>query len=182
MEESSGTPAAASGEMMSVGVAFASPGSPDWQKEVLEYGGFIQDLFLLPQAFGGAMWMSTGQPLRRLYFVGITVLRLLPHGYDWYRKTHFFAYLSRGDYMYANPYSDFFSHGGDIVIPLLSIFLALLIWFQQSYSNVQWRSLFSRSGKYVPVPTESELARRIHRTLSPIPENRPTLGRVEDDH
>lgn len=161
-------------EELTRSTTLAHPGGRDWQKELVEYGGLVQDLFLLPQVFGGLFWEISGKPLRRLYYVGITALRLFPHIYDRYRKSHFFPYVNNGDYVYANPNYDFFSRAGDIVIPVLSLVLAVAIWFQQSCRTVQLGRSFFRSSKYTALPSESELVDR-----TPIAHS-PTAGKVDE--
>ncbi|CAM6059922.1 unnamed protein product [Sphagnum tenellum] len=110
------------------------------QKEAKEYWGLVEDLFLFPQVVGNAIWEVKGKPLHPMYYIGITILRLLPHLYDRLRR----PLLSPFDvnFAYANPDADFYTRNADIVIPLLAIVLVLLVYFQQKWKG--WLVLPSR--------------------------------------
>ncbi|KAK9069764.1 hypothetical protein SSX86_010160 [Deinandra increscens subsp. villosa] len=57
-----------------------------WLVELEEYSGLVQDFFLLPQVIGNLIWQIDCVPLRKLYFIGLTVIQLLPHVYDYVRS------------------------------------------------------------------------------------------------
>jgi len=59
-----------------------------------EHVGLVQDFFLLPQIIGNILWQINCKPLRKAYYVGITVVRLLPHVYDNVRAPVFNPYFS----------------------------------------------------------------------------------------
>ena len=61
----------------------------EWETQLWEYVGLVQDFFLLPQIIGNILWHFERKPLRKLYYIGITVLRLLPHIYDYLRPPVF---------------------------------------------------------------------------------------------
>jgi len=115
----------------------------DWETELQEYVGLVQDFFLLPQIIGNILWHFERKPLRKLYYIGITVLRLLPHIYDYFRPPVFNPYYTDGyEYAsrvfkssFANPASDFYSRFGDISIPVTAVVLAIVIFIQQRWNK-----------------------------------------------
>eukprot|EP00250_Pteridium_aquilinum_P028108 c36596_g1_i1 orf=399-3695(-) len=109
----------------------------DWERILKEYYGLVQDLFLLPQVVGNHIWVVRGKPLRSLFYVGVTVLRLLPHVYDSLRPSVFNPYFA-DEFQYANPSSDFYSKAGDIAIPLLAVALAVVVYIQQRWNGLKW--------------------------------------------
>jgi hypothetical protein len=106
----------------------------EWETEVREYVGLVQDFFLLPQIVGNTLWHFERKPLRKLYYIGITVLRLLPHIYDYWRPLVSNPYFAYG-YEFANPSSDFYSKFGDIAIPVTAVVLAIVIFIQQRWNK-----------------------------------------------
>ncbi|KAA8541859.1 hypothetical protein F0562_023011 [Nyssa sinensis] len=104
----------------------------EWETELEEYVGLVQDFFLLPQVIGNLMWQIHCKPLRKLYFVGITVVRLLPHIYDYIRSPIPNPYFSE-EYEFVNPRLDFYSNFGDIAIPVTAVFLAVIVYVQQKW-------------------------------------------------
>ncbi|GFY97002.1 PII, uridylyltransferase [Actinidia rufa] len=105
----------------------------EWETELVEYVGLIQDFFLLPQIIGNLIWQIHCKPLRKLYFIGITVVRLLPHIYDYMRSPIPNSYFSE-EYEFVNPQFDFYSKFGDIAIPMTAILLAVIVYVQQKWS------------------------------------------------
>ncbi|GAU13807.1 hypothetical protein TSUD_261340 [Trifolium subterraneum] len=103
---------------------------PVWATELEEYAGLVQDFFLFPQIIGNIIWQINCKPLRKLYFIGITLVRLLPHIYDYIRAPVPNPYFSE-DSEFINPSLDFYSKFGDIAIPVTAILLAILVYFQQ---------------------------------------------------
>lgn len=112
----------------------------DWERILKEYYGLVQDLFLLPQVVGNHIWVVRGKPLRSLFYVGVTVLRLLPHVYDGLRPSVFNPYFA-DEFQYANPSSDFYSKAGDIAIPLLAVALAVGVYVQQRWNGLKWEKV-----------------------------------------
>lgn len=104
-----------------------------WETIFQEYTGLLQDLFLLPQLIGNIIWQINTKPLRKLYYMGITVVRLLPHVYDYIRGPVSNPFFSE-DYEFVNQKFDFYSKFGDIAIPVLGICLAAIIYIQQRWS------------------------------------------------
>ncbi|CAI9100245.1 OLC1v1037198C1 [Oldenlandia corymbosa var. corymbosa] len=56
-----------------------------WWRELESYGGLVQDFFLLPQIIGYAIWGVQGEPLRKAYYIGFTIIRLVVRVYDYAR-------------------------------------------------------------------------------------------------
>jgi len=86
----------------------------EWETKLREYVGLVQDFFLLPEIVGNTLWHFERKPLRKLYYIGITILRLLPHIYDYWRplvSNPYFAY----EYEFASLVvsSSFANHGSD---------------------------------------------------------------------
>ncbi|KAJ7528157.1 hypothetical protein O6H91_16G087100 [Diphasiastrum complanatum] len=95
-----------------------------WVKEILMgYGGVIQDLFLLPQVLGGAIWDVEGKPLGPVYYIGLTILCMLPHAYDSSREPIYFN-------------SDL-TFKANIAMPLLTLVLAFALYDQQRWKIFQ---------------------------------------------
>eukprot|EP01018_Ginkgo_biloba_P004091 Gb_23466 [translate_table: standard] len=107
----------------------------EWEIELKEYVGLVQDFFLLPQIVGNILWQVDGQPLGKLYYIGVTTLRLLPHIYDYLRSPVFNPYFA-DEYEFANPSSDFYSKFGDIAIPVIAVVLAIVVYIQQRWNHL----------------------------------------------
>ncbi|KAB2061388.1 hypothetical protein ES319_A10G081900v1 [Gossypium barbadense] len=149
----------------------------EWQIELEEYIGLVQDFFLLPQVIGNLMWQIDCKPLRKLYFIGITVVRLLPHLYDYIRAPVPNPYFAE-EYEFVNPTLDFFSNFGDVAIPITAVLLAAVIYCQQrwNYDQLsqiltfkQCRLLPARSRAYERLsskPFEAELASDVNQSTS----------------
>jgi len=133
-----------------------------WKTLFEEYIGLLQDLFLLPQVIGNTIWQINSRPLRKLYYMGITTVRLLPHVYDYIRGPVSNPYFAE-EYEFANQKFDFYSEFGDIAIPVLAIGLAVIVHVQQrwSYDKLtdaltfgRLRLLPSRSRMYERLPSQ----------------------------
>ncbi|XP_020227447.1 uncharacterized protein LOC109808741 [Cajanus cajan] len=124
---------------------------PVWATELEEYVGLVEDFFLLPQIIGNLIWHIDCKPLRKLYFIGITVVRLLPHIYDYIRAPVSNPYFSE-DSEFVNPNLDFYSKFGDIAIPVTAIILAIVVYIQQRWSYEKL-SQFLKFGQYKLLPT-----------------------------
>ncbi|KAE8675201.1 hypothetical protein F3Y22_tig00111689pilonHSYRG00006 [Hibiscus syriacus] len=93
------------------------------------YAGLILDVFLFPQIIFNMLQNSREPALSRFYYIGITVVRLLPHGYDLYRAN---TYADIEDtYIYANHAADYYSTAWDFIIIVLGLFFAATIHYQQ---------------------------------------------------
>ncbi|GAB2250199.1 hypothetical protein Droror1_Dr00013558 [Drosera rotundifolia] len=87
-----------------------------WEALLEEYIGLVQGLFLLPQVLGNVIWNTKSQPLRKVYYVGMTMVTLLPHVYDIFCP------------------QNFFTHSFDIVIFWMAQLLLVIVHLQQTYS------------------------------------------------
>uniref|UniRef100_N1R4P4 RING-type E3 ubiquitin transferase n=1 Tax=Aegilops tauschii TaxID=37682 RepID=N1R4P4_AEGTA len=101
----------------------------------------MQDLFLLPQAIGNAVWRINCRPLKGSFYVGVTFLRLLPHAYEYGGPPADFR--SRSVDVNAGSQGRFFAKAGDMVIPLAAVALALVVHAQQRCNY----AIVSRMGK-----------------------------------
>ena len=106
----------------------------EWETELMEYVGLVQDFFLLPQIVGNILWHFESKPLRKLYYIGITVLRLLPKIY--YSRSPVSNPYAANEYASANPSTDFYSRFGDIAIPVTAVVLAIVIFIQQRWNKL----------------------------------------------
>lgn len=146
----------------------AAVGTNWWQTETEEYIGLVQDFFLLPQVIANFVWQidSKQQPLRKLYYLGITLVRLFPHVYDYLVGSVPDPYFIGEEHEFVNPNLDFFSKFGDVAIPVTAVLLAVIVFVQQRWdydklsqalSFGRFRILPSRSVKYERVMSESEM-------------------------
>lgn len=124
---------------------------PGWATELEEYAGLVQDFFLFPQIIGNLIWQIHCKPLRKLYFIGITVVRLLPHIYDYIRAPVLNPYFSE-DSEFINPSLDFYSKFGDITIPVTTTILAILVYIQQRLGYYKLSQVLT-FGQYKLLPT-----------------------------
>lgn len=141
----------------------------EWEIELEEYFGLVQDFYLLPQVIGNLLWQIDTKPLRKLYYLGITVVRLLPHLYNCIRPATTNPYYPE-EYEFVDPSKDFFSKFGDVAIPITAIVLAVLVYVQQRWNYEKLshsltlgrlRLLSRASLKYERLPSkafETELA------------------------
>ncbi|KAH0457688.1 hypothetical protein IEQ34_013003 [Dendrobium chrysotoxum] len=119
--------------------------------QIEEYIGLVQDFFLLPQIIGNYLWRVNCKPLRKAYYVGITLVRILPHIYDYLRAPVFNPYFPQ-DYEFVNPSLDFYSKFGDIAIPVAAIVFAVIIFIQQRWRYDKHRhGVQSRQKKLMPL-------------------------------
>ncbi|KAJ7968560.1 DUF2921 family protein [Quillaja saponaria] len=104
-----------------------------WE-DLKSYAGLLLDGFLLPQILLNVFSNSEGKTLASSFYVGTTIIRLLPHAYDLYRAHSSTWYLDLS-YIYANHRMDFYSTAWDIIIPCTGLSFALLVYFQQKYGS-----------------------------------------------
>lgn len=122
----------------------------EWETELQEYLGLIQDFFLLPQVIGNYIWQLRCKPLRKFYYIGITAVRLLPHVYDFVRSPIPNPYFSE-EYEFVNPRFDFFSKFGDIAIPATAAVLAVIVYVQQRWNYEKISQTLARQSKLLPL-------------------------------
>ncbi|PON66388.1 hypothetical protein PanWU01x14_110430 [Parasponia andersonii] len=131
----------------------------EWEAELEEYVGLVQDFFLLPQVVGNLVCQIDCQPLRKLYYIGITLVRLFPHFYDYVRAPNYNPYYPEM-YEFVNPSMDFYSKFGDIAIPMTAVVLAVLVFVQQklSYEKLTRSLTF---GRLRLLPSASRMYQRL---------------------
>ncbi|KAK6932569.1 Protein of unknown function DUF2921 [Dillenia turbinata] len=127
--------------------------------DLKSYGGLILDGFLLPQMMFNIFCDSREKSLATSFYVGTSVVRILPHAYDLYRA-HASTLPLNLFYIYANPRTDFFSTAWDVIIPCCSLLFVALITLQQRYGGrciVPKRFRESSIYEKVPVVSNEEL-------------------------
>ncbi|XP_030460240.1 uncharacterized protein LOC115680559 [Syzygium oleosum] len=102
--------------------------------DLKSYAGLILDGFLLPQLLFNLFFDSSVEALSRSYYVGTTIVRLVPHAYDLYRA-HSSAWNLDLSYIYANHRMDFYSTAWDIIIPFGGLLFAVFIYLQQRFGG-----------------------------------------------
>ncbi|KAK4361962.1 hypothetical protein RND71_017203 [Anisodus tanguticus] len=131
----------------------------EWETELEEYMGLIQDFFLLPQVIGNLVWQIQCKPLRKLFYIGLTSVRLLPHVYDYIRSPVPNPYFSE-EYEFVNPRFDFYTKFGDIAIPVAAVLLAVVVYIQQRW-NYEKLSQTLTLGKIKLLPVGSRVYERL---------------------
>ncbi|KAG4948461.1 hypothetical protein AAZX31_15G071800 [Glycine max] len=125
---------------------------PSLWEDFKSYAGLLLDGFLLPQILLNIIFNSEAKALASSFYVGTTIVRILPHAYDLYRA-HSSAWYLDLSYIYANHRMDFYSTAWDIIIPLGGILFALLVYFQQRFgSRCILPKRFRESTAYEKVP------------------------------
>lgn len=99
------------------------------------YSGLIVDGFLLPQILLNMFQSSKQSALSKPFYLGTTLVRLLPHAYDLYRIHNFVHRDFNGSDIYANPDADFYSVAWDVIILGGCILFAVIIWIQQRFGG-----------------------------------------------
>ncbi|KAJ9136167.1 hypothetical protein P3X46_033271 [Hevea brasiliensis] len=103
-------------------------------RDLKSYAGLILDGFLLPQIMFNVFLNSKENTLACTFYVGTTIVRLLPHAYDLYRA-HSSTWSLDLSYIYGNHRQDFYSTAWDIIIPLVGLLFAAFIYLQQRYGG-----------------------------------------------
>jgi len=125
---------------------------PSLWEDFKSYAGLLLDGFLLPQILLNIIFNSEGKALASSFYVGTTVVRILPHAYDLFRS-HISAWYLDLSYIYANHRMGFYSTAWDIIIPCGGILFALLVYFQQKFgSRCILPKRFRESSAYERVP------------------------------
>ncbi|GJR00847.1 verprolin like protein [Tanacetum coccineum] len=100
--------------------------------ELKSYVGLVLDAYLIPQIMFNLFCDTNGPILTPLYYVGSTMVRLLPHAYDLYR-THSSSWVY--DKIYANPGMDYYSTMWDVVVCLGGLICVAVIYVQQRFGG-----------------------------------------------
>lgn len=117
------------------------------------YAGLVLDGFLLPQILFNMFSDSTETSLASSFYIGITMVRLLPHGYDLCRA-QISAWYPDISYIYANHRMDFYSTAWDIIIPCSGVIFAIIILLQQRFGGrVLLPRRFRTDSSYNKVPS-----------------------------
>lgn len=125
-----------------------------WE-DIKAYAGLLLDGFLLPQILFNLFFNSGEKALASSFYIGTTIVRLLPHAYDLYRAHSSTWYLDLS-YIYANHRMDFYSTSWDIIIPCGGLLFAVLIYLQQRFGGrCILPKRFRESSAYEKVPVIS---------------------------
>ncbi|KAJ1376562.1 hypothetical protein SESBI_49809 [Sesbania bispinosa] len=127
-----------------------------WE-DLKSYSGLVLDGFLLPQILFNLFWNSKGNALSCSFYIGTSLVRLLPHAYDLY-EAHVYVDVSS---FYEDEIADYYSTAWDIIIPLVGLMFAVIIYLQQRFggsSILFWRIKGLEEYEKVPVVTETELS------------------------
>ncbi|KAJ4749426.1 hypothetical protein LUZ62_083831 [Rhynchospora pubera] len=125
-----------------------------WE-DLSSYAGLILDGFLLPQVIFNVFFNLKGKALAHPFYIGFTLVRVLPHVYDAYRSRHYVPFV-KSSYIYASPNEDIYSLAWDIVVPLGVLILSVVVFLQQRFGGSSFRPLrLRRSGEYEMVPVSS---------------------------
>ncbi|XVF70218.1 hypothetical protein PTKIN_Ptkin11bG0142700 [Pterospermum kingtungense] len=108
-----------------------------WQRstwdDLKSYAGLLSDGFLLPQMLLNMFSNSRKNALSPLFYIGMSLVRVLPHAYDLCRDHSYVEY--RRTYIYVNPAEDFFSTAWDVIIPIGVLLFAAIIYLQQRFGG-----------------------------------------------
>ncbi|OVA07768.1 Protein of unknown function DUF2921 [Macleaya cordata] len=122
--------------------------------DLRSYAGLVLDSFLFPQIMLNIFWNSKDKALSPAFYVGTSVVRLLPHAYDLYRAHSFVPSFDVS--IYANPGADFFSTAWDVIITCVGLLFAGLIYFQQRFGGrCILPKRFRQLSTYEKVPIDS---------------------------
>ncbi|XP_015946250.1 uncharacterized protein LOC107471317 [Arachis duranensis] len=99
----------------------------------------MQDLFLMPQVIENMACSSQVRPLRKTYYFGLTLLRLVIHFYYYIRDPCPFNY-DGGDALIYNQVGSVLFYIYDIMIPIIMILLASVVYIQQSWNYLKPRN------------------------------------------
>ncbi|KAL3522274.1 hypothetical protein ACH5RR_015108 [Cinchona calisaya] len=110
-----------------------APRQPSIWEDLKSYAGLILDGFLFPQVLFNLFCNTQERALAPSYYVGTTLVRLLPHVYDLYRAHS--SVLFALNKIYANPKIDYYSTAWDVIICGVGLLLALLIFLQQRFGG-----------------------------------------------
>ncbi|XP_039001512.1 uncharacterized protein LOC120127730 [Hibiscus syriacus] len=124
-----------------------------WQRsawdDLKSYAGLISDGFLLPQILFNMFSRSKEHALSPLFYIGTSLVRLLPHAYDLYNNHSYVQH--KGAYIYVNPADVFFSTGWDVIISIGVLLFAAIIYLQQQFGgcctvpkSFRWRESYGK--------------------------------------
>ncbi|KAI3680704.1 hypothetical protein L6452_35478 [Arctium lappa] len=111
---------------------FHAQNSVTFWGELKSYVGLILDGFLIPQIVFNFFCDAREPALAPSFYVGSTLVRLLPHVYDLYR-THSSSWFY--DKIYANPRMDYYSTTWDVAVCCGGTIFVLVIYVQQRFGG-----------------------------------------------
>ncbi|KAL3532399.1 hypothetical protein ACH5RR_005920 [Cinchona calisaya] len=100
-----------------------------WWTELENYGGLVQDFFLLPQIIGNVLWGVQSKPLRKVYYIGFTMIRLVLQAYDYASDPVPNSSNSELEYQYLGVES--YYKIGNIIVSFIVVTLAVALYVQQ---------------------------------------------------
>ncbi|CAL9190870.1 uncharacterized protein LOC135614813 [Musa acuminata AAA Group] len=100
-----------------------------WE-ELISYAGLVVDGFLLPQIILNICRNSRGNTLTAFFYLGITIIRAMPHLYDLYRAHRYVPHVS-SSYIYASGDGNYYSSMWDLIAPCQGFVFAVIIYVQQ---------------------------------------------------
>lgn len=123
------------------------------------YAGLVLDGFLLPQILLNMVCKSKEKALSVWFYIGTTLVRVLPHAYDLYRTQTASHHQLEESYIYASPVADFYSTSWDVIIPIGCLLFSVIIFLQQKFGGRCFLPQKLRDlGSYEKVPTVGEEA------------------------
>ncbi|XP_050231111.1 uncharacterized protein LOC126680106 [Mercurialis annua] len=117
------------GEEMNSRRRFYSQQQSLWT-DFTSYAGLVLDGFLFPQIVFNIFRNSREYTLSCFFYIGTTLVRILPHGYDLYR-TQYSSDNFEWSYMYADHSADYYSTAWNVMIPLVGLLFAAIVFMQQ---------------------------------------------------
>lgn len=100
-----------------------------------------------------------GKALSVWFYIGTTLVRVLPHAYDLYRTQTASHHQLEESYIYASPVADFYSTSWDVIIPIGCLLFSVIIFLQQKFGGRCFLPQKLRDlGSYEKVPTVGEEA------------------------
>nr|XP_011459898.1 PREDICTED: uncharacterized protein LOC105350156 [Fragaria vesca subsp. vesca] len=114
-------------------------------------GGLVLDAFLFPQILLNMFSKSIEKVLSDSFYIGTTLVRVLPHAYDLYRA-HTSAHQLEESYIYASPAADFYSTAWNVIIPCGCILFAVIIYLQQRFGGP---CILPKKYEQVPIASEA---------------------------
>ncbi|KAL6205712.1 hypothetical protein ACLB2K_022966 [Fragaria x ananassa] len=114
-------------------------------------GGLVLDAFLFPQILLNMFSKSIEKVLSDSFYIGTTLVRVLPHAYDLYRA-HTSAHQLEESYIYASPAADFYSTAWNVIIPRGCLLFAVIIYLQQRFGGP---CILPKKYEQVPIASEA---------------------------
>ncbi|KAL6199184.1 hypothetical protein ACLB2K_028970 [Fragaria x ananassa] len=97
--------------------------------------GLVLDGFLLPQIVLNLFHKSKEKSLAVSFFVGTTLVRVLPHAYDLYRDHTSGQDQLNESYIYSSPAAYFYSTTWNVIVPCGGLLFAVIIYLQQRFGG-----------------------------------------------